>query len=43
MLFEVGVLVGTLLWGWFFDLVNGCCGLVVCIVLVLIIVMFGVY
>ncbi|UMX65728.1 MFS transporter [Klebsiella pneumoniae] len=42
-LFEVGALVGTLLWGWLSDLVNGRRALVACIALALIIATLGVY
>ena len=36
-LFEVGALVGTLLWGWLSDLANGRRALVACVALALII------
>jgi OPA family hexose phosphate transport protein UhpT-like MFS transporter len=42
-LFEVGALVGTLLWGWLSDLANGRRALVACIALALIIATLGVY
>ena len=42
-LFEVGALVGTLLWGWLSDLANGRRALVACIALSLIIATLGVY
>lgn len=41
-LFEVGALVGTLLWGWLSDLANGRRALVACVALALIIAT-GVY
>ena len=40
-LFEVGALVGTLLWGWLSDLANGRRALVACIALALIIATLG--
>ena len=40
-LFEVGALVGTLLWGWLSDLANGRRALVACIALALIIATSG--
>lgn len=42
-LFEVGALVGTLLWGWLSDLANGRRALVACVALALIIATLGVY
>ncbi|WP_108653002.1 hexose-6-phosphate:phosphate antiporter [Dongshaea marina] len=42
-LFEVGALVGTLMWGYLSDLANGRRGLMACISLGLIIVMLSVY
>ena len=40
-LFEVGALVGTLLWGWLSDLANGRRALVACVALALIIATLG--
>lgn len=42
-LFEVGALVGTLLWGWLSDLASGRRALVACVALALIIATLGVY
>lgn len=42
-LFEVGALVGTLLWGWLSDTANGRRALVACVALALIIATLGVY
>ncbi len=42
-LFEVGALVGTLLWGWLSDSANGRRALVACVALALIIATLGVY
>ncbi|MDT9091235.1 MFS transporter, partial [Escherichia coli] len=41
--FEVGALVGTLMWGYLSDLANGRRGLVACIALALIIATLGLY
>lgn len=42
-LFEIGALVGTLMWGYLSDLANGRRGLVACVALALIIATLGVY
>ncbi len=42
-LFEIGALVGTLMWGYLSDLANGRRGLVACVALALIIATLGIY